>query len=78
MLLARIMSIETLLDMIWTNELAKQDHPEEEAINLVAQVDRAPRGGAAGRATASASGRHPCSESAKTTAASFAGLGKAG
>ena len=48
MLLARIMSIETLLDMIWTNELAKQDHPEEEAINLVAQVDRAPRGGAPG------------------------------
>ena len=38
MLLARIMSIETLLDMIWTNELARQDHPEEEAINLKESV----------------------------------------
>ena len=34
MLLAKIMSIEPLLDMIWTNELAKTDHPVEEAKKL--------------------------------------------
>ena len=33
-LLGRIMALETLIDMLWTNELAKTDDPESEAEEL--------------------------------------------